>query len=57
MHLSELLFPLVICRSGIAGSQGNFSIFSLKGKRSTVEEALPYCAPQWLYQFAFPPTV
>ena len=34
-----------------------FSIFSLKEKRSTVEGAFPYCAPQWLYQFPFPPTV
>ena len=31
-HLSELLFPLVTCRSGIAGSQGN-SVFNLFPKR------------------------
>ena len=37
-------------RSGIAGSYGGF-IPSFFFKES------PYCLPQWLYQFKFPPTV
>ena len=36
-------------RSGIAGSYGGFIPSFLKES--------PYCLPQWLYQFTFPPTV
>ena len=44
-----LIFFWYISRSGIFGSYG-ISIFSFF-------EKLPYCFPQWLYQFTFPPTV
>jgi len=36
-------------RSGIAGSYGGFFLVFFKES--------PYCLPQWLYQFTFPPTV
>ena len=52
MYLFELVFSVFfryIPRSGIAGSYGS-SIFSFS-------EEPPYCFPQWLHQFTFPPTV
>ena len=36
-------------KSGIAGSYGGFIPSFFKES--------PYCLPQWLYQFTFPPTV
>ena len=50
--LFQFWFPQgILPRSGIAGSYGGFfpSFFFFKES--------PYCLPQWLYQFTFPPTV
>ena len=49
LSLSLFFWGGYISRSGIAGSYGN-SI-------SSFLERLPYCFPQCLYQFTFPPTV
>ena len=48
-QISVFVFFRCIPRSGIAGLCGSstFNFF----------EAPPYCFPQWLYQFTFPPTV
>ena len=42
-------FLRVMPSSGIAGSYGSFIPSCFKES--------PYCSPQWLYQFTFPPTV
>ena len=49
VSLSVLVSSGYMPRSGIAGSYGGFipSIF----------KDSPYCLPQWLYHFTFPPTV
>ena len=49
MYLFKPWFSLDMPRSGIEGSCGS-STFSLF-------KETPYCFPQWLHQFTFPPTV
>ena len=48
MYLFELQFVFsgYMPRSGTAGSYGSF-----------IFKEPPYCSPQWLHQFTFPPTV
>ena len=50
VHVSfqMMFFSGYVPRSGIAGSYDS-SVFSFLEP--------PYCSPQWLYQFTFPPTV
>ena len=43
-----MIFSRCMPRSGTAGLYGNYLFIFLRN---------PYCSPQWLYSFAFPPTV
>ena len=45
-QVSVFIFFRCIPKSGIAGSYGSYFQFF---------EKLPYCFPQWLHQFTFPP--
>ena len=49
MSFSIMLFSSVMPGSGITGSHGSLILSFLKES--------PYCSPESLYQFAFPPTV
>ena len=48
VSLSILISSVCMPSSGIAGSYGFYFQFFKES---------PHCSPQWLYQFAFPPTV
>ena len=49
MYLFQFWFPQGICLG--VGLLGHMVVLFLVFKES------PYCLPQWLYQFTFPPTV